>query len=1415
MKKYYLLLLVGVLPLFGFGQTDLVRWSSSDYVPVISNGNIEAANTTMGAVGVSMQINSYGTDTFFQSGNWPRPQDALGSNNANKYILFKIAPKAGYQINLTQFNFEARAQGGNSEKLKVEYSKVENFSSGVGSLRAETILGNSYNSYVNNFPANTKVLSNEILYVRIYVYNSDNNFHIKYIGGTNSGPVVMGSVVSNTLLAVADFQNVVKNTSTVINVLSNDFAGTTGTITGITSVSQPSAGLGSVIINNGNSIQFIPTHNLIGTTNFIYAITGSDGSTSSATVTVKIVNPSLAEWNLTSSNANTYGHPSLVANALSNNESTPSFNSMGMSLANFNGGNFQHNRFFEIRIKPLAGQLVDVSKLVFEQQRFISGSLTGPTHYAIRYNVVTSEPSSTSSFFSTSTVLIANESISANPLKEIDLIANLNDTQTLIVRFYAKGGNDFNYLGWRINANTLKLRGNVVCAPQGNPSIYTDDFWTGYAYTYTGTPAATTYIGYVEENETFDRNNASGAISGRGANFGRNNLCATPADNFLIRYRMKKTFPAGAYMFTVGGDDGYRLSLDGGATWLLGDYTNHSYNTQSAVVCFDGNTATEILIEYFESSGGSRISFNYVINEVASEPTQIIANNTSCSGQSVTLTASGGTGLIYQWGTGTVGDNIINNASSAAITVNFNGTTTYWVRRIVINCGGTPTTTAAVTKTVTLVTPVGDSSQFGINTWNVYAFSGQSMTPSVANYLGYYTQNTVSADTQDIANNGWNSNASPSSSAGWNGCNVAVDNFTFVHKRRGFAGGSYQLVVRNYDDATQILINGIQVRNYTNWFGGNSSFADNLGIFCLDGNTTIEVITNEGSGGATFRMDITPFNAIYTNNGWNENVDPTGKSIELQNNLTISNDLTVCSCTVKSGTTITIPAGRTFTVIGDVTVEQTGKIIVENNGSFVQINNNATFTGAIQSFEMRRNTQPVFRFDFTYWSSPVKESAGFTLNNLSPQTLRTRYMKWRHSTSPQAWEIILDGTEVMVPGRGYIVRAPQTYNIEGVGASQIYPAAFIGVPNNGIITHPVSGSTVVNTWNLIGNPYPSAMDATTFLNANAQTLGGTLYFWTHNTAFSSVSNFSYSTSDYATWNGTGGVATAAVGDVNDNISVPTGRIAAGQSFFVRGIGEGAGTINFDNTMRVAGSNNQFFRPTPTQPADDWQITGKHRIWLNLRGETQGFNQTLVGYIPSATNGLDHLYDGDSFGGNQVTFYSILGAKNLVIQGRALPFSNQDEVPLGYKTTLVGTLNISIDHHDGLFEGQNIYIKDNLLNIVHNLKEAPYLFTTVAGTFNDRFVLRYLPEASLGTNTPIIDANSILVFNKSNQISIKSTSHTISKVEIYDLQGRLLFSQNKVYKQEFTTQELHVNKQVVVVKITTDLDGIWIKKVVLN
>ncbi len=64
-----------------------------------------------------------------------------------------------------------------------------------------------------------------------------------------------------------------------------------------------------------------------------------------------------------------------------------------------------------------------------------------------------------------------------------------------------------------------------------------------------------------------------------------------------------------------------------------------------------------------------------------------------------------------------------------------------------------------------------------------------------------------------------------------------------------------------------------------------------------------------------------------------------------------------------------------------------------------------------------------------------------------------------------------------------------------------YQASFIGVPNNGVVTVTIPATAAaLEASALIGNPYPSALDADLFLIANKTTaLEGTLYFWTHNT----------------------------------------------------------------------------------------------------------------------------------------------------------------------------------------------------------------------------------------------------------------------------------------------------------------------------
>ena len=542
--------------------------------------------------------------------------------------------------------------------------------------------------------------------------------------------------------------------------------------------------------------------------------------------------------------------------------------------------------------------------------------------------------------------------------------------------------------------------------------------------------------------------------------------------------------------------------------------------------------------------------------------------------------------------------------------------------------------------------------------------------------------------------------------------------------------------------------------------------------------------------------------------------------------------LAVKNLTINENAKLTVNSGAVLSVQNDVTVLSntdtvTPQLIIENNGSFVQVNNNGTYTGLPTSFLAKRATQLVYRYDFTYWSSPVEN---FTLKNVSPTTLFDKFLSWNSLT--QNWTVHKSNAttlEVMSPGKGYTVRAPQSFSVEGAGTAQIHTAQFIGKPNNGTKLVPVSNAAA-DRWNLIGNPYPSAVSVSDFLEVNKDVLDGTLYFWTHKTPASSNSSnpnyyYTYSSTDYVAVNLAGNVSNSKVqdGPSGNSLGLIAGNdfqnIASGQSFFIKGKAANVtgNQATFTNAMRVqtSGKNDQFFRPSTSTPVDNWETTGKHRIWLNMTTAQNDFNQALVGYIENATNDLDWGYDGEVFSSGAVTLYSLSNAKALTIQSRALPFSNQDEVPLGYTTTRTGTMTISIDHVDGLFEGQAIYLQDNVLNIVHDLKDSDYSFTTVPGTFDNRFVLRYVPQETLATETPTLDANSIVVFNTNNQISIKSTNETIAQVVIYDLQGRVLFTKNNVNAQEFATQSLSASSQVVVVKVITENKAELVKKVILK
>jgi hypothetical protein len=548
---------------------------------------------------------------------------------------------------------------------------------------------------------------------------------------------------------------------------------------------------------------------------------------------------------------------------------------------------------------------------------------------------------------------------------------------------------------------------------------------------------------------------------------------------------------------------------------------------------------------------------------------------------------------------------------------------------------------------------------------------------------------------------------------------------------------------------------------------------------------TYKVRVKNTNGCETLAATVVLNNAAATTytGTWSNGTPDINKKVIFASNYTLSGDIQACSCEINTGITVTVNPGFSLILDNGLDVLGTGSIIFENNSSLIQTNN-AVNTGNIT---YKRNTTAVGKFDYTYWSSPVYPQ---TLLDVSPNTLFDKYLSWDAVGSK--WKVEATST-VMERGIGYIIRGPQ-----GNLTPAVHIASFIGVPNNGTIPLTIAGSGLSY---LIGNPYPSALDADEFLAANP-ILDGTISFWTHNTP---VTNLKYNANDYAYYNGVGGTATAAALNSGINNSIPTGKIAAGQAFFATS--NASGTVTFENTMRVGigGAildNSQFFKGTKTKTT---AASKKHRIWLNLTNTEGAFKQLLVGYVTDATNGLDKRFDGETMNSNSyIDFYSINESKKLSIQGRALPLDILDQVPLGFKTTIEGLFSINIDQVDGIIATLPIFLEDKLTGTTVNLKNGAYSFSTAIGTFDNRFVLKYINIPIKITDFPNINfeeiGKKVLVSVKNHHIKINSFDETIENVAIYDLSRRKLFEKGNINSNEFNVPDFSSTNQFLMVQI---------------
>ena len=465
-------------------------------------------------------------------------------------------------------------------------------------------------------------------------------------------------------------------------------------------------------------------------------------------------------------------------------------------------------------------------------------------------------------------------------------------------------------------------------------------------------------------------------------------------------------------------------------------------------------------------------------------------------------------------------------------------------------------------------------------------------------------------------------------------------------------------------------------------------------------------------------------------------------------------------------------------------------------------------------------------YSYNFWSSPVGSINAITINEASsidevlrdgtdannpqnitwtsgydgaPTTPITLSSYWLFTFDNQveeyaSWQQVNQTQDVKV-GLGYTMKGSGSGTTSN---SQNY--TFVGKPNNGDISHTL---TAANT-SLLGNPYPSALDADQFIldnigviEENGDVIGagvttGALYFWEHFATNNSHVLAEYH-GGYSTYNLSG--ATMAIPDpmVSSNGTgsvLPKRYIPVGQGFFVEG-GEG-GTVQFNNGQRVfekeSGGNSVFTRTSEATINSESNVSPPradiHRMYFNVSLAGAPQRQLLLAVKEGTTLAVDFGYDAKLLDVNPSDVSWSLADDTYVIQTIG-ELTEDLGIPLHLKAESDGIGEFSIEEIQGINPEVEIYFVDKQESIYTDLRDGVATFNFETGEFSDRYVIVFRNTETVLANEDIEEfTNNLIVFyNSSTQsVQVNNTMFFSAKnITLYTVLGQQVLASKKEYK----------------------------------
>ncbi|HEX7410762.1 MAG TPA: T9SS type A sorting domain-containing protein [Bacteroidales bacterium] len=459
------------------------------------------------------------------------------------------------------------------------------------------------------------------------------------------------------------------------------------------------------------------------------------------------------------------------------------------------------------------------------------------------------------------------------------------------------------------------------------------------------------------------------------------------------------------------------------------------------------------------------------------------------------------------------------------------------------------------------------------------------------------------------------------------------------------------------------------------------------------------------------------------------------------------------SCTdllVNSDAHLLITSEGTLTISGNLVVAEGGELRLQSgissHGSLITLGN--TSGNIVSECSIIKNT-PV------YLSPSVSDAQSSVFLNMY---LRT------YNEPGSAWG-------------DYIV--PTNTTMEVMKGNEVFSTytdirEFTGQPNTG--NQQIAISDAGNGWNLVGNPYPSALDWGSQLQpANGwskQDIYGAIYYW-DNSANGNKSNY----------------AVYCPGANGININGGSRSIMPNQGFFVKA----------KKTGKLAVTNDARINPDSIIQNSSQNNEGIAALRIVVRGNAM-WDETVLNFTDNASSGFDSDFDAFKLTGNidaPVLFSKLDDGTQLAIN--TMPNSSLSGViPVGFSATKEGSYTLEIHGMNSIEPGIPVYLEDTYNNTFLNLRnDSVYAFDHLSKNDPMRFLLNF------SSPTGIVEAvrDKPIIYTSGGILNIElANQNANTSIAICDMLGRRAAGINEA-KQGNNQISLKGDSGYYIIKIT--------------